>query len=215
MADVTLYGSDTWTSPYVFSVWVALQEKGVPFEMKVISLKNKEQHRPDYRDRSLTAKVPTLVHGDFWLSESMAIIEYLDELYPAPKFWPVFPAGAQERARARQIMMWIRTDLLALREERPTTSIFYERASTPLSAGGVAAAEKLVRIAGQVVPEGASTIFSEFTVADADLAFMLHRLLLNGHAAPPRIRAYAEGIWKRPSVRSFVEHERPPFSAYG
>lgn len=46
-------------------------------------------------------------------------------------------------------------------------------------------------------------------MADADLAFMLHRLILNGDAAPERVARYAAGIWRRPSVQAFVTHERP------
>ena len=39
---------------------------------------------PAYRDRSLTAKVPALEHDDFWLAESSAIAEYLEEAFPPP-----------------------------------------------------------------------------------------------------------------------------------
>jgi hypothetical protein len=38
---------------------------------------------------------------------------------------------------------------------------------------------------------------------------MLHRLILNGHAVPPRIGAWAAREWRRPSVQSFVHHPRP------
>ena len=46
-------------------------------------------------------------------------------------------------------------------------------------------------------------------MVDSELAFMLHRLLLNGDAVPDRIATYARKQWQRPSVRAFVEHVRP------
>ena len=50
--------------------------------------------------------------------------------------------------------------------------------------------------------------------ADSDLAFMLHRLLLNGHELPAKVRAYAEREWQRPSVQEFVTHERAAYVPY-
>ena len=52
-------------------------------------------------------------------------------------------------------------------------------------------------------------MFDAWCIADADLAFMLHRLVLNGDPVPPNLKQYAETQWKRPSVRAYVEHERP------
>jgi glutathione S-transferase len=89
--------------------------------------------------------------------------------------------------------------------------MFFERATEPLSPSGQDAADKLVRVASALVPEGASSLFGAFCIADADLGFMLHRLILNGHDVPTNLRRYAEAQWTRPSVREFVEHSRPPY----
>src|SRR5262245_43866162 len=82
---LTLYGDRLWESPFVCSVWVALQEKGLPFEMKLLDLNKGEQRKPPFVERSIVAKVPTLDHDGFWLSESQALIEYLEERFPAPE----------------------------------------------------------------------------------------------------------------------------------
>ncbi len=210
MRQLVLYHDRFWISPYVYSVFVALREKGLAFEEKAVALDAKEQHAPAFRDRSLTAKVPALTHGDFWLTESSAIVEYLDEVFPGPRLLPQEPPA---RARARQIMAWLRSDLLPLREERPTSSMFYERTSPPLSAPARAAGEKLVRVAEAVLPPK-GLLFGDFSLADADLAFSLHRLILNGDPLPARVRAFAELVWQRPSVRAFVERARPPYVEY-
>jgi glutathione S-transferase len=107
-------------------------------------------------------------------------------------------------------MAWIRSDLLALREERPTTTMFYERADKPLSSAGEEAARKLARVADLLIPEGKTQLFGAFSIADADLAFMLHRLILNDHAISPKARAFAEAQWQRDSIRAFVVRERKP-----
>ncbi len=76
--------------------------------------------------------MPALTHGDFNLTESTAIAEYLEDLHPAPACTALYPAQPRERARARQLQAWLRSDLGALRQERPTETVFYDRAGDPL-----------------------------------------------------------------------------------
>jgi len=206
---LVLFGEPFWISPYVFSSFVALTEKGLPFTVRILSLNDREHHQPAYRDYALTATVPALEHDGLWVAESSAINEYLEERFAPPAHAPLLPRAIGQRARARHVTSWLRSDLMALRDERPTTSMFYERAETPLSPAGSAAAATLVRVADALIPDSAGPLFGDWTIVDADLAFMLHRLLLNGHALPAKIRAYAEAQWQRPSVRAYVEHARP------
>jgi glutathione S-transferase len=203
---VTLWGEIYWFSPYVFSAFVGLTEKGVPFETKVIDVYSAEQHRADYQSKTITARVPALEHDGFWLGESSAIIEYVDEAFEGP---PLLPRDRRERARARQVMAWIRSDLLPLRDEYSTYTMFYEKAVAPLSGAGRAAADKLVAVADRLLGRDAKQLFSTWSSADADMVFCLHRLIANGYALPAKVRAYADEQWKRPSIRAFVEHPRP------
>lgn len=211
MSALVLHVDRFWISPYVFSCFVALREKGLDFEVREIGLDRKEQLAPDYRARTITARVPSLDDGDFSLAESTAILEYLEDTHPTP---PIFPRNVRDRARARQILGWLRSDLDALREERATSTMFYEHAKSPLEDRGRAAAEKLVAVSDQLIPNGKTQLFDAWCIADADLAFMLHRLLLNGHDVPAKVRAFAEAQWKRPSIAEFVSHERAPYVAY-
>jgi glutathione S-transferase len=188
--------------------------KGLPFTVTEISLPAGEQRASAYRARAFTGKVPALAHGDFWLTESSAIVEYLDEVYPAPAHTAVLPAEPLARARARQVMAWIRSDLMPLREERPTTTMFYTKATTPLSPAGEAAAASLLHVAEALVPTASPHLFGTWSIADADLTFMLHRLLQNDHPVPPQVAAYARKQWQRPSVQEWVTHNRKPFVPY-
>jgi glutathione S-transferase len=207
-ASIRLYVDSHWDSPYVFSVFVAMKEKGLAFETTPLDLDAGEQRSASYQSKSLTARVPCIEHGDVVLSESLAIIEYLDEVFPAPAYPRVLPATVPARARARQLLGWLRSDLLPLREERPTTTMFFERASAPLSERARTAADKLLRVAEAVVPAGEGALFGEWCSADADLAFMLHRLILNDDPVPDRVRRYAVAQWQRASVRAFVDRQR-------
>ena len=210
-----LFGNANWTSPYVLSCFVALREKRLPFEVKSISLNDGAQHESTFAKQSLTSRVPALVGNDFALSESSAIVEFLEESFPAPAHASIFPSDVRDRARARQIMAWVRSDLFALREERSTEYVFYPHADldplAPLSPAGINAATKLVAVADQLVPSASGSIFGEWCIADTDLAMMLQRLAKTGFDLPTRIRAYAETQWERPAVKEFCDHVRPPF----
>ena len=201
-----MFGETLWISPYVFSTFVALQEKGIPFDVVEVALADGAHLQPSYRDSSVTARVPSIEHGGFRLAESSAIAEYLDEVFPPPR---LLPADVQARARARQIMAWLRSDLGALREERSTVTMFYRFRLAGLGAPAARDAQKLIRIAEQLIPPGGGPLFGTWCLADSELAFMLHRLILNGDAVPSRVSAWAAGEWSRPSVRAFVDHPRP------
>lgn len=207
-----LYGDSFFISPYVFSVYVALREKGLAFEYVPVALHKAEQKDGAYVNKSVTGRVPSLEHHGFSLAESSAIVEYLDDAFAdAPR---MMPSNIQHRARARQLMAWIRSDLMPIREERPTTTMFYERANKPLSDAGVKAAAKLLAVSEAVINAPTEHLFGAFSIADADLAFMLHRLILNDEPVPAKIRSWAERVWQRASVQEFVTQSRPPYVAY-
>jgi len=210
---LVLHGSEMGNSPYVLACFVALREKGLPFEMRAVSLQRGAQHEPMFVATSLTARVPVLEDGGLSLSESSAIVEYLEEAYPPPSYPRLLPADLHARARARQVMAWVRSDVGALREERSSEYVFFPRDRLeppgPLSPDGQAAAEKVVRIASRLIPDGAGPLFGPWCIADTDLAMMLWRLWRTDFPLPGKLRLYAETEWARPSVRAFVEQPRP------
>lgn len=210
---ITLYGEKYWISPYVLTCYATLREMAIPFETKVVSLEDGE-HKQAIFAPTLTRKVPALEHDGFWLAESSAIVEYLEDSFAGPHHARMLPAGIHERARARQIMAWIRSDSLALREERPTTTIFYEKTDEPLSPAGRAAADKVLAVAGELLPVGRQHVFHHFTAVDVDLALMLMRLVKNGDDVPSHLRSYAEAQWARPCVKEFVDHARPAHASH-
>lgn len=210
--ELVLHGDRLWLSPYFFSAFVALREKRASFRVVEVALEIRAQKEPAYRALALTARVPCLVDGDFALVESAAIVEYVDEeLDHAP--W-LLPRGRRARAQARQVMGWLRSDLGPLREERSTSTMFYEKAKTELSERASDAAAKLVDVAERLLAGDPPNLFGEWTIADAELAFMLMRLRASGDRVPERVARYVDAQWARPSVQAFVAHERPPYVPY-
>ena len=206
----TLYVDSTYSSPYAMSVFVTLTEKGIPFTVKEVNLYERENRKTDYAQLSLTSRVPTLSQGDFHLSESSAISEYLEELFPAPQHAPVYPSDTRKRAQARQIQAWLRSDFLPIREERTTDVVFFQPTDLPLSEEAQASAAKLFSaaeklLAEKLLEEGALNLFGEWSIADTDLALMLNRLVLNGDTVPERLVAYTNHQWQRASVQLWLE----------
>jgi glutathione S-transferase len=211
---LVLYGNTMWSSPYVLSCFVGLTEKKLPFEVQTLALHEGAQRSAAYVQTSFTARVPSLVDGDFSLSESSAIIEYLDDKWPPPGHAPLLPRDPQRRARARQIMAWVRSDLLPIRQERSAEYVFYPHDTlppyAPLSRAAQRAVEKLVSFAARAVPADGGALFGAWCIADTDLAMMLQRLVKTNEPLPDHLRTFADREWQRPSVAAYVNVSRPP-----
>jgi glutathione S-transferase len=202
-----LYVDAQYVSPYAMSAFVALREKAVAFEMKTVDLGSDQNKEPEYAALSLTQRVPTLVDGDFALSESSAIAEYLHETLAGN---PLYPSDPRLRAKARQVQAWLRSDLMPLRQERTTEVVFYGKIGAPLSPEAQAATKRLFTAANALLASKGDNLFGPWCIADADLALMLNRLVMNGDPVPSPLGSYARRQWKRPSIQAWVEQPRPP-----
>jgi len=87
---------------------IALNLKGLAPEKRFVHLLKGEQHDPAYRAVNPQGFVPYFIDGDFHLSQSMAIIEYLDETHPEP---PLLPKDPKDRALVRQIAQIVACDI--------------------------------------------------------------------------------------------------------
>jgi glutathione S-transferase len=204
---LALYVDAQYASPYAMSAFVALTVKQLPFDLRTVDLSASANLAPAFAGLSLTRRVPTLVHDGFALSESSAIDEYVDEVFEGPALYPSDP---RRRARARQVQAWLRSDLMPIRMERSTEVVFYGAPASALSTGAEAAAGKLFAAAEAWLPVGQDHLCGDWSIADADLALMLSRLVLNGDAVPPRLADYARRQWQHPAVQRWVAFERPP-----
>jgi maleylacetoacetate isomerase len=98
-----------------FRVRIALALKGLAYDYKPVHLAKNEQFNESYAAVSASRLVPLLVDGDHALTQSMAIIEYLDETHPEP---PLLPKSAHERARVRALAQDIACEIHPLNNLR-------------------------------------------------------------------------------------------------
>src|SRR5476649_1396613 len=97
---IRVYGF--WRSIASFRVRVALKLKGLPFEEIPIDILSGEQFQPDYAAVNAERVVPTFIHDGHSIFQSLAIIEYLDDIEPEPR---LIPQDAKERAYARSLAL--------------------------------------------------------------------------------------------------------------
>jgi maleylacetoacetate isomerase len=98
--NIQLYGF--WRSIASFRVRVAVRLKGLPFEETSIDILSGEQFKPGYAGVNPEHVVPTFIHDGYSLFQSMAIMEYLDDIKPTPR---LLPEDVKERAYARSLAL--------------------------------------------------------------------------------------------------------------
>lgn len=106
---------DYFRSSAAYRVRIALNLKGLKAEHRSVHLLRGEQGAPGYRSVNPQAFVPTLVVGERRITQSLAIIEYLEERHPLP---PLLPPGAEDRAWVRSIALAIACDIHPLNNLR-------------------------------------------------------------------------------------------------
>jgi glutathione S-transferase len=87
-------------SPYAWKIWLALEHKGIPYELKMLSFDRGDTKSPEFRAVNPRGKVPAILDNGLAVRESMVIGEYLEDRYPEK---PLLPGDAKARATARRI----------------------------------------------------------------------------------------------------------------
>lgn len=106
---------DFFRSSAAYRVRIALNLKNLSAERRFVHLGKDENRKLDYKAVNPQGFVPYLMDGDFALSQSLAIIEYLNDLYPDPPFLPADPA---DRAFVRSIALVVACDMHPLNNKR-------------------------------------------------------------------------------------------------
>ena len=105
-----------YRSSAAYRVRIALQLKGLEYESVPVHLLRGEQHSAGYQEKLADALVPALItDGGQWLTQSMAIMEYLEDAYPDV---PLLPKDALGRAHARALAQMIACDIHPLNNLR-------------------------------------------------------------------------------------------------
>lgn len=106
---------DYFRSSAAYRVRIALNLKGIPYRSEQVSLADGKQKEAAYRDRNPQGFVPMLEIDGFRLTQSVAIIDYLDAVYPMP---PLLPFEPEDRAHVHAIALVIACDIHPLNNLR-------------------------------------------------------------------------------------------------
>jgi len=210
-----IYGSSL--SPFVRKTMVFATEKGIEFELVAAFGPNGP---PEFRQASPFNKIPGFKDGDFLISDSTAIITYLDAIKPEPNLIPTEP-----RARARTIWYEEFGDTIV---GACVGAIFFNRVVAPRllgRPGDLAAADeaqkvefpKLVDYLESVVPASGYLVEDRITLADIAVASPFANLAHGGctvdPATHPKSARYLGGILARPSFAALIGAEKQQLEA--
>ena len=204
-----VYGSSL--SPFVRKVLAFAAEKGIDVELKPTGLRNKD---PEFLEASPFGKMPGFRDGDFAISDSSAIVAYLEAVKPEPNLIPTEP-----RARARTIWFdeYADTILFACGGK-----MFFNRIVAPRFLGQpgdeeiAAKAEcdelpPLLDYLDRVIPPSGFLVEDRLTLADiavaSPFANLKHLNIAVDAARNPKVAAYVEKMLERPSFKPWVERE--------
>ncbi len=196
MTDLTLYIANKNYSSWSFRPWMAMTAAGIEFHEQQI-LFDFPAGNPGIKAISPTGQVPVLVHGDVKVWESLAIIEYLAEVFPKARIWP---EAAAERAVARAISLEMVSGFRALRNACPMN---FRRPARPVATNDAILAD-VQRIETiwreQIARSGGPFLFGAFCAADAMFApvvnrFSVYQLTQNADSLAYMQRMQAHPAW--------------------
>ncbi len=158
MALTFYYGSG---SPYAWKVWLALEHKGIPYELRVLSFDKGDTQAPEFRAVNPRGKVPAIVDNGFALWESAVIVEYLEDAYPQR---PLLPGDPQGRATVRRIAAECENYLGPLMSDFARATVFRKG---PADAGAMADVHKRL---GEELPRFDAMVSGAYLSGDLSLA---------------------------------------------
>jgi glutathione S-transferase len=204
-----VYGSSL--SPFVRKVLAFGAEKGIEVELKPTGLGNKD---PEFLEASPFGKMPGLRDGDFAISDSSAIVAYMEAVKPEPNLIPT-----EARARARTIWFDEYSDTILF---ACGGKMFFNRIVAPKFLGqrgdeAIAAKAEceelppLLDYLETVIPESGYLVEDRLTLADISVASpfanLQHLDIAVDPARNPKLAQYVARMLARPSFAPWVERE--------
>ena len=217
MSLVVLGGS---VSPFVRKVRMVLAEKGLDYEHEQV---NPFSPPPGYRDISPLGKIPAFKDGDRSLCDSSVICAYLEKRFPTPALYPSDPYDYARALWFEEFMDGAVVSLLG-------PKVFFALVLKPLFSGGAAPDAETEAIAKKTFEEDAAPLFAylekelgdrdnfvgnSLTIADISVATALVNTRHAGFAPSrkqfPKLRAFLERMWSRPTLKKLIDEETPVF----
>jgi len=197
-------------SPFVRKVFVALDYKGIPYE---IVPQMPFARDAEYQKINPLGKVPTLVDGDFTLGDSKVICRYLESAYPEPA---LYPTALQDRAMAD----WYE-DLCGGAVAELAAGIFFQRFMRPLAFKQEPDEELVSKITDKKLPPmldylesqvpAAGFLYGDFMMADLSIASPFINAAYAGYTVDdarwPAVAGLIARVREQPQVQAVLEQE--------
>jgi glutathione S-transferase len=200
MALQLVIGSKNFSS-WSLRAWLALEHTGAAYDEIFISFGD-----PDWRAQikrySPSGKVPFLIDGALGIWDSLAIVEYLHEKFPAAQLWP---RDAAARALARSVVAEMHSGFAALRENMPMD--LQENAPgkghVPAALADAARVMEIWRHCRSAHAASGPHLFGAFSAADCFYAPVAFRFLSYGVPLDATARAYCDTLLAHPSIKKW------------
>jgi glutathione S-transferase len=198
MADLRLVIGNKNYSSWSMRPWLALKQSGIAFDEELVRLNfdptpDGASSNPAIFEHSPAGKVPVLEHGAVRVWESLAILEYVNELYPDKVLWPQSRAV---RAHARAVANEMHAGFTAMRGEMPM-NVRRVPAQITLSDAARRDVERIKALwrdcRARFGGDGAF-LFGAFSIADAVYAPVVSRFHVYCIEADAVVRAYMDAI---------------------
>jgi glutathione S-transferase len=218
MNKTVLYIGEKNISSWSMRGWLAVRHKRLEFEERTILLRE-DRDRSQRRKVSPTGKVPVLHHGGLVIPDSLAIIEYLDEVCPAPGSAAMWPPGRAERAHARWLAAAMHSGFMAVRTGMSFNLAFLAE-DLRTNDGAIAEAREMMSFWEDALSRSNGPfLFGAWGAVDIMYAPAVVRL--QAFKIPcqdlPHARAYMQAVLSQPDVADWLQAARTlkPVATYG
>lgn len=207
-----LYTGTRNASSWAFRAWLALKEAGIEFEERIVDIRKPQRSENLARiaEFSPPGAVPVLVEGDTVIYDSLAIMEYANDLSSDS----LLPTDIRLRAQARSLLAWQHAGLSGLCPRLSFESAFYPDRRA-MSADEVSDSKRLFGVFETNLQRGNGPCLVG-ALSLADLAFVPTVVRIMAHEPEidpwPLTKAWSDLLLSRPAVRQWMQEaaELPP-----
>jgi glutathione S-transferase len=202
MAELAITIGNKNYSSWSMRGWLALKATGAAFDEEVIPL-DEPGTRAEILKHSPSGRLPALKHGELVVWDSLAICEYLAEVFPAARLWP---ADAAARAVARSVSAEMHSGFQALRSHWPMNirSSFPARGVTPEVQADLLRIQAIWKDCRKHFGEGGPFLFGSFGNADCMYAPVVSRFRTYKAELEAEAQAYVDAVWAHPAVQEWA-----------
>lgn len=201
MPSFQLFIGNKNVSSWSLRPWIAMRHHGLAFEEHLVRLRTPET-RAALDAVSPSGQVPVLTHDGRKVWESLAILEYLNELFPE---WQLWPADLDARTHARTVATEMHAGFREVRYQWPM-NLRRVPALRPLEGEGVHQRARIERVwmeCRERYGKGGPFLFGSFGAADAMYAPVVTRFHSYGGPLSGAVKDYVEAMLALPAMRDW------------